>query len=263
MPLAIQAYDGGAAIPTDLSGCAGAGLVLANYKPNTDILVVRRASTATQTKAWAAANDATSAYLQATPLQYVLAAGNATAGFTLTLPSANNTATTDALLRRYMVRIYFVSPCNVPASGTTCNGTTDDGGSSIPTLKMLELGPGQAFTLQPIAEGIEEVQYDFGIDDTARCGLPLPPAGEVDKIGVADCEVQCSSGAPCSATDFSNVMTVRVNLIARNTEISPGYVDDKTYYKGLAGYTTATNDHYRRHAYSALVRLNNVAMRRE
>ena len=260
MPLAIQAYDGGAAIPTDLAGCAGAGLVLANYRTDTDILVVRRASTATQTKAWATANDATSVYLQATPLTYELGLGNA-ASFTLTLPTANNTATTDALLRRYIVRIYFVSRCNVPASGTTCNGTTDDGGSSIPTLKMLELGPGEAFTLQPIAEGIEEVQYDFGIDNRARCGLSADPAEE--KNGAVDCEVMCTSGSACSATDFSNVMTVRVNLIARNTEISPGYTDDKTYYKGLAGYTAATNDHYRRHAYSALVRLNNVAMRRE
>ena len=262
MPLPIQAYDGGSAIPTDLdvAGCAlgGAGLVLANYKTGTDILVVRRASTATLPKASAVATDV---YIQTTPLAYVLDVGSNAAAFNLTLPSANNTATVDARLRRYVVRIYFVSRCNVPASGATCNGATDDGGTSIPTLKMLELGPGQVFTVQPIAEGIEEVQYDFGIDNRARCGLAADP--NEDKNGVADCEVMCTTAAPCSAVDFSNVMTVRVNLIARNAEPSPGYSDDKTYYKGLAGYTTATNDRYRRHAYSALVRLNNVAMRRE
>jgi type IV pilus assembly protein PilW len=165
-------------------------------------------------------------------------------------------------LRRYVVRIYFVSPCNVPASGSTCNGTTDDGGVSIPTLKMLELGPGQnTFTLHPIAEGIEEVQYDFGIDNRARCGLAAAPADDHD--GVADCVVMCDGAAPCSPTDFSNVVTVQVNLIARNAETSPGYIDDKIYGRGLKGYTAAPGDHYRRHSYSALVRLNNVAMRRE
>ena len=51
MPLPIQAYDGGATLPTDLAGCSGSGLVAANYKPFTDILVVRRASTSARTRA--------------------------------------------------------------------------------------------------------------------------------------------------------------------------------------------------------------------
>ncbi len=245
MPLAIQAYDGGASVPTDLSAC----LAAADYLANTDILVVRRASTSTKAVVALVAADDNQPFIQTTPQEYKLDTGANPATFTLTHPATNNTTTVVAPLHRYIVRIYFVSKCNVPASGATCNGTTDDGGTPIPTLKMLELGPGPAFQKLAIAEGIEHLQFDFGIDDSGD--------------GVADRIVMCDSGGPCSATDWSNVVSTQINLVARNTERSPGYADDKTYSLGLKGYTTATNDGYRRHAYSTFVRLNNIAMRRE
>ena len=255
MPLAIQAYDGGASVPSDLTGC----LSSSDYQPNTDILVVRRSSTSTIAKTATLVDG--QPYIQsgrgASPdLEYKLDTKSNIGVFTLTHLSGNGTtgatATVDAPLRRYIVRIYFVSICNVPASGATCNGTTDDGGTPIPTLKMLELGAGAsgpAFQKLAIAEGIEHLQFDFGIDDSGD--------------GVADRVVMCDSSAPCSTADWSNVVAVEVNLVARNTEISPAYSDDKTYSLGLKGYTTATNDRYRRHAYSTFVRLNNIAMRRE
>ena len=251
MPLAIQAYDGGGSVPTDLSAC----LAAADYLANTDILVVRRASTSTKAVAALVAADANQPFIQTTPQEYKLDIGTNSGTFTLTHPSANNTATVVAPVHRYIVRIYFVSKCNVPASGATCTGTTDDGGTPIPTLKMLELGvnpttgAGPAFQKLAIAEGIEHLQFDFGIDDSGD--------------GVADRIVMCDGAAPCSATDWSNVVSTQINLVARNTERSPSYADDKTYSLGLNGYTTATNDGYRRHAYSTFVRLNNIAMRRE
>jgi type IV pilus assembly protein PilW len=203
----------------------------------------------------AAAQYANQPFIQTSPSDYKLDVGLNVANFTLTKPSANTSTTRNIALRRYIVRIYFISVCNVPASGTTCDGTTDDNGSPIPTLKMLELGvdpatnAGPQFNKLAIAEGIEHLQFDFGIDS--------------DGDGVADAVRQCDTTTPCTPTDFSNVVTVQVNLVARNTETSPGYIDDKTYNLGLKGYTTATNDHYRRHSYAALVRMNNVAMRRE
>ena len=292
MPLAVQAYDGGASLPSDLggAGCTAAGLIAANYQPNTDILVVRRASTSTvcpqgkvccaplagmsapyqvtmttdggavpittSNAILTAAPHAAQPYVQTTAADFTLDLGGTAGAFILTTPKTNTTGTVDAPLRRYIVRIYFVARCNVPASGTTCNGTTDDGGASIPTLKMLELGVDPAtgsgptrFNLLPVAEGIEHLQFDFGIDNTGD--------------GVADEVRECNSTTPCTAVQFSNVVTVQVNIVARNAETSPSYFDDKTYSLGLKGYTTATNDMYRRHAYSSLVRLNNIAMRRE
>ena len=254
MPLAIQAYDGGATVPGDLAGC----LASADYQPNTDILVVRRAGTSAKAVAALAAEDANQAFIQSTPLDYKLNVGSAGAAFfDRTLPSANTTATVAAPLRRYMVRIYFVARCNVPSSGVAtdpCDNAAD-GGSPIPTLKMLELGihpttlAGPQFNKFAVAEGIEHLQFDFGIDTTGD--------------GVADTVSMCDGATPCTAIDFSNVVTATVHIVARNTEISPNYNDDKTYSLGLKGYTTATNDRFRRHSYSSLVRLNNISMRRE
>jgi type IV pilus assembly protein PilW len=254
MPLAIQAYDGGATVPADLAGC----LASADYQPGTDILVVRRASTTTVAKTAASPpRYLNQAYIQTTPIEYKLDLGSQVATFSLTLPSANNSATVDAPLRRYMVRIYFVAKCNVPSSGVAsdpCDAAAD-GGSPIPTLKMLELGinpttlAGPQFNKLAVAEGIEHLQFDFGIDTTGD--------------GVADTMSMCDGATPCTAIDFSNVVTATVHIVARNTETSPAYYDDKTYSLGLKGYTTATNDSYRRHSYSSLVRLNNISMRRE
>lgn len=259
MPLGIQGYDGSGSIPTDLGGlgCTAAGLVSANYQTGTDILVVRRASTRAETKG---SVSGSAPYIQTTPLQFKIdKASNAATTFTLKNPSANNTAEVDAPVRRYLVRIYFVSKCNVPASGANCNGATDDGGTSIPTLKMLELaasaGTEPEFKLLAVAEGIEHLQFDFGIDDSGD-GVP-------DRIEAPGTTGAFSGGAGNAPRDWSNVVTAQVNIVARNTERSPGYADDKTYNLGTKGYTTATNDGYRRHAYSAQVRLNNVAMRRE
>ena len=257
MPLAIQAYDGGATVPSDLTCISSA-----DYQPGTDILVVRRASTSSFCPTGAPACTAgipnadmvaNQPYIQTTPVAYKLGDTLATftAAPTLEHPSANNSATVFAPLRRYMVRIYFVAKCNVPSSGVASDpcDSAADGGSPITTLKMLELGPGSTFQKLAVAEGIEHLQFDFGIDTTGD--------------GVADTVSMCDSLTPCTAIDFSNVVTVQVSIVARNTETSPSYYDDKTYSLGLKGRTTATNDSYRRHSYSSLVRLNNIAMRRE
>lgn len=265
MALPIQAYETGAtpAVPSDLSTCP---LVAADLEPNTDILVVRRASTSTLAKT---ATDANTAFIQALPGSYTLATGPA-GNFSKKILSSDSTVETqDALVRRYIVRIYFVSRCNVPASGAVCAGDgTDDGGNPVPTLKMLELTTGSggtpAFQKLAIAEGIEQLQFDFGIDSSPN--TVNPETGLIGD-GVADSISMCSP--TCSVAEWSNVVTVRVNLIARNTERSPSYADDKTYSLGLwdsisGRYAPASGvAGYRRHSYSSLVRLNNVGMKRE
>jgi type IV pilus assembly protein PilW len=61
------------------------------------------------------------------------------------------------------------------------------------------------------------------------------------------------------------VVAVHVNLLARNVEASPGYTDAKTYNLGQFVSVTpigaATS--YKRHAYTAQVRIVNVSARRE
>lgn len=242
MPLALQAYDGGASSPL---ACIDDD----NYLPNTDVLVIRRASTSSIA---IGAADANQIYLQATPLDFRIDLGANPATFDLKLPSVNSTVDVDAPLRRFITRIYYVAKCNVPASGATCNGVTDDGGKSIPTLRMLELVAGTSGpTLQTfgIAEGIEHLQVEFGLDG--------------DGDGVADGAFVKCEGATCTTTNWSNVVAARVFIVARNTETSPGHIDSKTYSIGSSDYTTATGDAFRRHAYTSLVRVTNVSIRRE
>ena len=51
--------------------------------------------------------------------------------------------------------------------------------------------------------------------------------------------------------------------VARSREETQGYVDTKTYELGTAGTAGPFNDGFKRHVYSATIRLPNVAGRRE
>jgi type IV pilus assembly protein PilW len=154
-----------------------------------------------------------------------------------------------ANLRKYLVHVYYVSPCSVPTNGSTCSSSnTDDGGVSIPTLKRMELsvsGGVPQFTSVPLVEGIENMQIDYGLDDDDE-SVPEAFVTNVTEV-----------------SEWPNVAALRVNLLARNNERSPGYSDSKTYNLGLAGSTTATNDAFKRHVFSQFVRVVNPSSRRE
>lgn len=260
LPLPIQGYDSStlSTVPT----CVGS----ANHKAGTDILVIRRANTNVTPTASVVDGRI---FIQANPLGYIIAKRsggtwsyqgtsvgtddlNATGA--ATLPLLKKDGATSADLRNYVVQIYFVSPCSIPAGGgNNCTGASDDNGTPIPTLKMIELSADHGLPVMsepvPLVEGIDNLQLDFGID--------------TDADGAPNSFSTCSTSTPCSLTDWSNVVAIRVNVLARNTEPTIGYTDVKRYDLGLAGLTTAANDTYKRHAYSILVRAVNPSGRRE
>ena len=256
MSLPIQGYD---VLPSATTTSPITCLDSRNYKQGTDILVIRRADSNPVSVA-AATGTGGQVYLQSTPASHLLGTGSNTAAFTLTYNTSTNTSVAE--LRRYLVHIYYISPCSVPAGGgTTCTCTqsagscigADDNGSPIPTLKMLELsasGATTSFKAVPLVEGIENMQFDYGID--------------ADSDGYPDNNY---TTVPASTTDWSNVMAIRLNLLARNTECTTGYTDSKTYALGQAGNVSApaatcTNGGFKRHAFSALVRAVNISGRR-
>lgn len=249
IPLAIQGYDRPATVPTPLSAC----LPDENHVPNTSIIVIRRTDTATVDVGSATAGKI---YLQsglqpASPnFLYVLGTGPDASVFNLT----KNDHSTIAPLRQYLVHIYFISPCNVPASGTSCTGTAD-GGNPTPTLKRLELsvsGGVASFVTVPLADGIENLQFDYGIDTTSD--------GAPDSFTTG---TYSSGTTAMTATDWFNVMSVRVNLLARSVDKSAGYTSAKTYALGGAGTVGPFTDNYKRHVFSELVRAINPSSRRE
>lgn len=234
MPVAVQGYRQPSTNP--ISTC----LADANFTTNNDILVIRRAQTVTTTVASA---NAAAIYLQANGESVVLDVGANTANFTL----QSKGATTP--IRPFVVRIYFVSPCDVPASGSNCTGNTDDSGVPIPTLKRLELTP-SGWQVVPLVQGVERFAVEYGVDGNSD-GAPDSYVGTV-----------------AGATDWGNVVTVRIHLLVRSTRPSADYEDTKTYRLGTPGSGTivtvnAPNDGYKRHVFSETIRLTNVSGRRE
>jgi type IV pilus assembly protein PilW len=219
-------------LPCSLTYTAGSNLTL---KAGSDILVVRRASTVI---AASAASGTT--YLQvsmcqtdtaAPPNNYQIVTAPAVAPASFSSMHKKDCATA-ADLRPFMVLTYFVSP----------NNNVANGGDGIPTLKQID----QYGTVTPLVEGIEYMQVDYGVDDNGD--------------GATDRYTDCSA---CTLADWSNVVAVRINIVARNQDKTTGWSDSKTYALGLAGTVGPFNDNYKRHAYTQLVRLVNPAGRRE
>jgi type IV pilus assembly protein PilW len=240
LPFYVQGYDAPAGSPL-------ACLDNANVVPGTDILVVRRVSTVTTAPAALVANEI---YLQANAdstnaLNPVLGLGHDAADFSL----LRKNGTTPAEIRKYMVRIYFVSPCSMPATGTVCAADAD-GGRPIPTLKRLEVAvnPGSGnleMRMESIAEGIENLQVDYGVDTTGD--------------GVPDGALR---SLPAVVEDWGNVAAAQVYVLARNLKATLGHTDTKTYGLGVAA-TMTPGGNFRRHVFTTQVRLVNPSGRRE
>ena len=274
----VQGYDW-PSTTTVLPTCINA----ANHVPGTDILVVRRVQPdAPLTPALTPASAATAAggqvYLQSgftssgLTFEKKLATGATTSEFNLQTQAKPATATAaavtakPALLREFIVHIYYVSPCSVMANTVTC-ASTDDGGKPIPTLKMLELSADSTTTRMKnisLVEGIENMQIDYGID-TNNDGAP-------DSLFVATTP---PIATPTDPAQWANVVALRVHLLARNNESSQGYVNPKTYALGYSNAgavqtVTPTTDlygnnvrSYKRRLFSQLIRVVNPSSRRD
>lgn len=235
----VQGYDAPASSPI-------ACLDSANIVPGTDIVVIRRSSTTTTALGAMTANEV---YMQATAdstnaSNPVLNTGSNAAAFTL----FRKDGTTPAEIRKFITRIYFVSPCSVPASGDVCSAGAD-GGRPIPTLKRLEMTVNAAtgsreLRIESIAEGIENLQIDYGVDTSGD--------------GVPDIFIT----APAAAADWGSVMSADIYVLARNIKRVVGTADTKTYNLGAAGSVTPGGN-FKRHVFASNVRIVNPASRRE
>lgn len=240
IPIALQGYDNGAGLP---AGCAPA-----NLKPGTDVLIVRRVATCEAGAAGCEPLAAGQPYVQVSRCSpqnvgtpYRLGLQGSTA-FDLHVRDCTNPAG----LRRYYVRMYYVS--------------TDNGaGEAVPTLKRRDF-TGTGWDDLALVEGIEELNIEYGIDWD---GDGNPNGYTTDPTTYAP--AGCTTCTP--ANNWSNAVTARLNLLARNIEASPGYTDTKRYTLGRDAkddeVVLQPGGPYRRHAYNGLVRVVNVAQRRE
>lgn len=269
MSFPVQAFTDAATPPSCID--------TADFVAGTTVLVLRFVSpTAALAEGWASADIASTlapGVVYAQP--YVEGVNFATrtssptaatlfAGSTVSGPLG---ALVTAPIYRYITRLYFLSPCSRPATGQAhCTGTADDG-FPVPTLKMVELGSNgtsgtaptwtngtaPAFSSKPVAvaEGVEQLQFDFGIDS-------LPAVRD----GAPDAYNRCTS---CTAAQWQDVVAVRISALVRNTDRTNGYSDAKSYAMGLVGNVSAPSGslNFKRHLFQSMARLNNASMRRE
>jgi type IV pilus assembly protein PilW len=140
-------------------------------------------------------------------------------------------------VKRFHVRAYYVASCD------RC------GIDTIPTLKRAELTR-DGIVVTPLAEGIEDLQLEYGLD--------------ANDDGAPDRYLDAPNPALGTAYgEWSNVMAVRIFLLARSIDAEPGYTDTKEFDLGPAGRRPATGDSYKRALLTSLVRPMNLAGPRE
>jgi type IV pilus assembly protein PilW len=258
LALPVQGYRAGVNPNTvpDFSGTNCAALLPAtNLQPGSDVLVIRRADTNALPRP-AGVAQAGEVYLQATATQAEVQFGNGAAidttkkanGDESTLFLATGAPPPPAPIRKLHVHVYFVAPCSV---GSGADGVCQAGDDTIPTLKRLELAAG-TMRLVPLVEGIEYLKLEYGIDNVPTA---IHPVTGVRGDGTVDSFI-------ATPADWSEVIAAKVYVLARNTEPTAGHEDDKTYFLGTAT-VPPTNDRFRRHVYTAAVRLMNTSGRRE
>ena len=114
-----------------------------------------------------------------------------------------------------------------------------EAGDGIPTLcKKVLRGAAPGMTTECLAAGIEDLQVEYGIDTTgdgsANVYMPAP-----------------------TLADLQNVVSARVSLLARTTEIDIRYANDKTYtLSNAVPYKPA--DSFHRRVVSTTVGIQNI-----
>lgn len=245
-------------VPFPVYALSAAPGCITNVKAGTAMLVVTRVST---NSVLLASATATETYLQSSTcsndtLPFVVAGGNSAASFVLMQKDC--LTSNRAPLRKIVQHVYYVSTCNV------CGAETPP----IPTLKMAEYLNG-AMTITPLVEGIENLQFDYGVDmdgnGSPDCYTSNPSSPPVTEVAAAVCpQTTPAYDWTAAATNWANVMAVRIHVLARNTESSPGWTDSRTYDMGLAVPTAGPfSDSIKRHVYSTVARLYNTSGQRE
>ena len=127
-----------------------------------------------------------------------------------------------------------------------------------------------------LIEGVEGFRVELGLDTLSKTGAAVDyttaiawadPANKSTPANRGDGSpdgnfVHCTTSPACTADQLVNVVAVKLFVLARSSEASPGHTDTRTYQ--LGGATLGPfNDHYKRHAFSTSVRLSNVTGRRE
>lgn len=246
------------ALPIHIQGVdnvtASAVSCISDVKPGTDVLVLRRVQTCAAGTGNCAATSAGGVFFQASLCSNSTQLDSTDTGDHYDLDSDTAQLTrrrrdctevansgTLATIRRFVTHIYYVA-------------NNSSGSDGVPTLKRAELGgTSLAFTVVPLVEGVENLQLEYGIDSPATSDPDSSP--------------DSYTPAPGTVANWTNVVAVKLNILARNLEPSTGHTDTKTYVLGLDASgndntVAASNDRYKRHVFQTTVHMPNPAGRK-
>jgi type IV pilus assembly protein PilW len=158
------------------------------------------------------------------------------AAVSITAPAIAQTPATGAsapaaLISPIFTRIYYVSSCS---NQTNCSAA---GADSVPTLKRIDVTPG-ATSISAVTDGIENLQFEYGQDG--------------DNDGAPN-SYSTTTALPSTVAAWADVVSVRVHLLARNTDATGGFTDVKTYALG-SGTSVTPGGAFKRHAYDEVAR---------
>lgn len=238
VPLPLMGFAAGSASAT-------AATCLANRKPESDVVVIRRASTTPTVAAGAPADI----YLQVSDCYGAQESGQAYDAVPFVLSSSASAFTLKrgdcagvAALRKYIAHAYYV------ACDPNCANP-----DNVPTLRRAELvftGGVLAVQTVPLVPGIDHFQVQFGVDTNSD--------GAMDG-GFLD---------PTAVTDWRSVVTARLLVVARDLVRTPGFNDGRSFgWPGEASATIAAASgdaaEFRRQSFTTVVNLVNLGSRKE
>lgn len=120
----------------------------------------------------------------------------------------------------------------------------DDNDDTLPALRRVSLQADGSMMDEMVVKGIEQLQVQYGIatdDQNQQYWNANSIAG--DSLNAA-------------ASDWNNVNSVRIWLLARNSSQEAGYVNTDSYAMGDVVYGP-TNDRFRRQLFTSVVQLRN------
>jgi len=235
--VAIQGFEGAANAPIDCIQNA-----TTNYLANTDVLVVRyadgREMVAETDVAGLAVSAANSVYTRVLTAEQ----GRVFNGADVAAALAAIPTDVAVLTFPFTTELYYVRRCSI-TNGGVCDADLDD----TPTLVRMTLN-GNQFEEQTLVEGVEQLQFEYGID-----------TDDTDSALITDTYVTAGT-APLNTEDgWNDVLSVRMSLVARATQLDIQVDDGKTYE--LAGNFDHTADpalrQFRRKQYNREINLRN------
>jgi Tfp pilus assembly protein PilW len=214
---ATYGYDGGASFP--ISTCVDN----ADYVKGSDVLVARYADPDGM-------DPAAASTISSKPKQvYLVSAIGQQAALFLGGDDVPETPPASAIGRYvypYHVDMYYLRPCSDPSGGTNpdhCDAKDDDG-APVPTLMRMSLASDGTLVSEPLVEGVEQLQFQYGING-------------IDPSVIMPATYK--NAADMSADEWDRVITVRLGMVAVSNQRDIAIPHTGTFAIGDCSYTVS------------------------